>query len=85
MTTIPKPIPKQPARLSGTVKDKPALKKKQSSINIMGMVKSIKETFRPFQDEFLSEWRWLMKKLYVYDYEREESVLDTYRKFRGWK
>ena len=51
----------------------------------MGMVKSIKETFRPFQDEFLSEWRWLMKKLHVYDYEREESVLDTYRKFRGWK
>jgi hypothetical protein len=88
MTSIPKPIPKQPARLSDTVKGKiPATgnEKKQSSINKMGLVKSIKETLAPFKDEFVSEWRWLMKKLRVYDYEREEKVLDTYRKFRGWK
>lgn len=85
---IEKPIPKQPPRLSDMTKGKKPITdtaKKQSSINKMGLVKSINETLRPFKDELVSEWRWLLKKLRVYDHEKEEKHLSDYRKLRGWE
>jgi len=59
-------------------------KKGQSPINKMGLVKSIKENLRPFKDELVSEWRWFLKYLHIYDHEKEEKYLLDYRKLRGW-
>jgi hypothetical protein len=47
-------------------------------VNIIG------DVLKPYREEAISEWRWLMKKLHVYDYEKEERYLSTYRKLRGW-
>lgn len=48
-------------------------------------VNTIKDTLQPYREEAISEWRWLMKKLHIYDYENEEKYLETYRKLRGWE
>ena len=39
----------------------------------------------PYRDEAIAEWRWLMKKLHIYDYEKEDKYLNDYRKLRGWE
>jgi len=44
-----------------------------------------KDLLLPFKEELVFEWRWLMKKLHIYDYEKEDNNLYLYRKFRGWE
>jgi hypothetical protein len=36
-------------------------------------------------EELVAEWKGLLKFLRIYDYEKEEKYLETYRKLRGFK
>jgi hypothetical protein len=42
------------------------------------------DILKPFKEELTYEWKWLLKKLRIYDYDEEEKNLVAYRKLRGW-
>lgn len=54
-------------------------------INTPTSTTSIKDILKPFTDEAVSEWKGLLKMLHIYDHDKENKNLETYRKFRGWE
>ena len=94
MTPPIKPIPKAPPRvIPGVPGQKKGffsfLKKAQAQpktqIPIEKTIKEKKDILKPFREELIAEWKWLLKILHVYDYEKEEKNLLAYRKLRGWE
>jgi hypothetical protein len=91
MTDAPmRPIPKMPQRVSAKPKiEKKGLfaflkRKKSEPAKPTETVKPKEKTISPYKEELVSEWKWLLKKLHIYDYESEEKNLLAYRKLRGW-
>ena len=89
-----KPIPNKPARVQpGQPGQKKGffsfLKKAQAPVKPQTPtekpIKEKKDILRPFREELISEWKWLLKVLHVYDYDKEEKNLLAYRKLRGWE
>jgi hypothetical protein len=58
--------------------------KKSEPVKPTETVKPKEKTISPYKEELVSEWKWLLKKLHIYDYESEEKNLLAYRKLRGW-
>jgi len=95
-----KPTPKTPPRMSAVKPEKKGffsfLSRKQRIPTPAGPgpVKTVeqkpkepkpkKDILRPFKEELTYEWKWLMKKLRIYDYDKEDANLSAYRKLRGW-
>ena len=93
---LKKPIPKTPPRVSVNAEEKKGffsfLKKKQpvpvgqsAQQPEPKPQKPKKDILTPFKEELTYEWKWLMKKLRIYDYDKEEENLLAYRKLRGWE
>jgi hypothetical protein len=90
-----KPIPKTPPRMSAAKPEKKGmfsfLSRKKNGPGPVGQPpeppkeqKPKKDILRPFKEELTYEWKWLLKKLHIYDYDKEEANLAAYRKLRGW-
>ena len=93
MTPPIKPVPTKPPRVSIEIKDDTKkgffsfAKKKPLDTEPEPELKPGKpktDILRPFKEELIYEWKWLLKKLRIYDYDREEENLMAYRKLRGW-
>ena len=68
----------------------PWAKKKPSDLKpeptkITEMVIANNNPLTPYKEEAISEWRWLMKTLHIYDHEKEDKYLKEYRRLRGWE
>ena len=94
MTDAPlRPVPKMPPRVSSKSQaEKHGLffflnlkrRKPEPSKKPAETVKMKEKPLSPYKEELVSEWKWLLKKLHIYDYESEEKNLFEYRKLRGW-
>jgi hypothetical protein len=54
-------------------------------IQISENVNTTKSSLSPYIDEAKSEWNGFLKLMKIYDKDKEEKNLVTYRKLRGWE
>lgn len=88
-----KPIPKAPSRMSAAKSEKKGIlsffpKKHVGPGPVADKPKEPKpktDILKPFKEELTYEWKWLLKKLHIYDYDKEDANLAAYRKLRGWE